>query len=522
MSDFLLKLLPKGIQSFEKMIKDNYVYVDKTRYIYDIITKGTYYFLSRPRRFGKSLLLSTLHELFAGNKELFKGLWIDTANYNWQPHPVIHLSFSALASNSAQALHDDLVWKLESLAESHSLDISKAPSLQTKFESIVTQLASSNSVVILIDEYDFPILNNITDLPLAGECRNIIKNFFGVIKDLDNYIKFVMITGVSKFSKTSIFSGLNNLEDLTLSQQAAGLLGYTSDELKTNFGKHIAEIATNQEKSSQEILESMQLWYNGYQFSKNQDIKVYNPYSILLFLSSGELSNYWFETGTPTFLVNLIKAKNFPIPSLDAAETNVDDLKNIEIDNIPVIPLLLQTGYLTLKSYDPITNNYQLSFPNLEVKSSFFRYLLKQFSTFEAGEISKFTAKLKTALNENKIDLFCRLLQTFFADIPSGIQLPQEKYYQTILYVLANLINIKVITEEMTNIGRIDMVASTDSHIYIFEFKTKRSAQQALQQIEDKKYYEKYLLGCKKIVLVGVKFNTEKRNLEEWTIKALD
>jgi hypothetical protein len=393
--------LPKGIQSFEKIIRKNYVYIDKTRIIYDIITKGSYYFLSRPRRFGKSLLISTLYELFTGNKKLFENLWIATSGYGWTPHLVIHLSFSVMDTTSAQTVHDDLLWKLESLAKNNAIDITQAPSLQTKFELLVSQLATTNKVVILIDEYDFPLLNNINNTATTLACRNILRDFFGVIKDLDSYLEFVMITGVSKFSKASIFSGLNNLEDLTLSQQAACLLGYTADELIHYLGPHIQEIADYQKRPTQAILDDMLLWYNGYQFSKNQAAKIYNTYSILLFLSSGELSNYWFETGTPAFLVKLIKAKHLSIPAIDTAEASPDDFNTMEIDDIPVIPLLFQTGYLTIKAYNQITGNYQLVFPNLEVQSSFFKYLLKGFSNVGTGETNKIITKLIFRSNGN-------------------------------------------------------------------------------------------------------------------------
>lgn len=494
-----IKLLPKGIQSFEKMIKNNYVYVDKTKYIYDIIKTGDYYFFSRPRRFGKSVLISTLKELFEGNKELFKDLWIETSDYKWQTHPVIHLSFSSLASNNAQALYNDLVWKLESIASLHSIDIIKAPSLKTKFELLVTELSKINSVVILVDEYDHPILSNISDPSVATECRDVLKSFFDVVKDLDSYLAFFMVTGVSKFSKTSIFSGLNNLEDLTLNELGSNLVGYTYKELIKYFDSYLKKAALKNGSSTDEVIDNMRAWYDGYQFSKSAQERIYNPYSILLFLSNMEFLNYWFGTGTPSFLINLIKAKQFSIVSLDEAKMTLDDLDSVNIEDIAVVPLLFQTGYLTIKSYDEQTGNYLLYFPNLEVKQSFFKFILKGFSTLEFGVINDFASKLTNALNENDIDLFCRLLQNLFAEIPSGIQIPErEKYYQTIIYVIAKIIGIDVQAEVMTNIGRIDMTIETSSHHYIFEFKTQGSAEEASRQIEEKEYYQKYLMTGKR------------------------
>lgn len=518
-----LKLLPKGIQSFEKMINNNYIYVDKTKNIYDMITTGSYYFLSRPRRFGKSLLVSTLFELFSGKKELFKGLWIEKSDYDWQKHPVIHLSLSAIASNNPQALHDDLLWKLESIATAYNIDLSKPPSLQAKFEHLVIELSKIKSVVILVDEYDYPILSNVNSLELASECRNILRTFFAVIKDLDPYLHFVFFTGVSKFSKTSIFSGLNNLEDLTVTSQGATLLGYTQAELITYFEPYIEKVAIQNNSASVQIIETMKLWYDGYQFCSDSMHKVYNPYSVLLFLSSGNFLNYWFETGTPTFLINLIKKRDFAITTLDTIKVSTEELGTIDIEDIPIPTLLFQTGYLTIKSYDAETKNYHLVFPNFEVESSFLKHLLKMFAKLDVSTISEFAFRLTKAVQENNIDLFCRLLQTFFADIPSGIQIPHlEKYYQTILFVLAKILGLVVHVEVMTNIGRIDMTIETTNNIHIFEFKIQGSAQEALHQIEEKKYYQKYLMSQKKITLIGVLFDLKKRNIDDWIIKNID
>lgn len=519
-----LQLLPKGLNSFEKMITNDYVYVDKTKHIYDIITNGSYYFLARPRRFGKSLLVSTCSMLFTGKKELFKGLWIEKSDYDWRPHPVIHLSLVATACSSAQSVRDDLIWQLEQVAAIYSVDISKAPSLETKFKSLVVQLAKTDSgVVILIDEYDHPIIKNINNSELAVQCRDVLRDFFGVIKDLDDYLKFVLITGVSKFSKTSIFSGLNNLEDLTVSERGATLLGYTPDELTTYFEPYLKKVAKQNNVSYEKIIEQTKLWYDGYQFCENPDKNVYNPYSVLLFLDSGKYLNYWFETGTPTFLLDLIRTKNYPVTNLDDIRASADELGTIEVDDIPITPLLFQTGYLTIDSYNPATKNYHLKLPNLEVKESFLKYLLKQFTKITLGGINEFALQLTNTLEANDVDQFCQLMQVFFADIPSGIQIPRrERYYQSILFVLAKILGLTVNVEIMTNIGRIDLTIETAKHVYIFEFKMDGSPEKALHQIEEKKYYQKYLMASKKIVLVGVLFDIEKRNIDSWVVKKIN
>ena len=290
-----IRQLPKGIQTFSKMIEDGYVYVDKTQHIYNIIKDGSYYFLSRPRRFGKSVLISTLKELFEGNKKLFKELWIESSDFEWQSHPVIHLSFNTLTSDSPEALQQDLIHELQKIAKKYSCTIESAPSLKTKFASLIEQLSTINNVVILIDEYDYPIVNNIEDPTLAKQCRDVLRDFFSPIKSLDPYLKFVFITGVSKFAKTSIFSGLNNLEDLTISTLGATLLGYTQDELTTYFEPYIKRVALQNKTSVKATNQKMAEWYDGYQFSRVSGQKIYNPYSCLLFSSSGDL-NYWFES----------------------------------------------------------------------------------------------------------------------------------------------------------------------------------------------------------------------------------
>lgn len=514
-----LKRLPKGIQSFAKLIEGDYIYVDKTKHIYDLITQGTYYFFSRPRRFGKSLLISTLAELFAGNRSLFKNLWIDTSDYTWTAHPIIELSFSALSHTSGSNLQADLIWKLEQIGKKYTIDLTHAPSLQTKFAYLIEQLARIEKVVILIDEYDYAILSNINDLNIATECQKVLRDFFAVIKDIDRHLKFVFLTGVSKFSKTAIFSGLNNLDDISLNTQGATILGYTHHELITYFADHIAQLAHQLHQSPDALVQQMITWYDGYQFSKHTEHeKLFNPYSVLLFLSHGEFLDYWFETGTPRFLMDLIKAKQFPIMNLEHIEANAHELGTFEIDDISLKTILFQTGYLTIESYNATTHNYHLRFPNFEVESSFLKQVLKKLSSLPLSTINDFNVRLLQALKNEQVDLFCKLLQTFFADIPSTIHIPLERYYQTIIYVLAKILGLSSNVEVSTNIGRIDLVIEFPAILYIFEFKIKGSAQQAIHQIEEKQYAQKFKFDNKKVITVGILFNTKKKNIEEWLV----
>ena len=305
-----VKALPKGIQSFSTMIENNYIYIDKTKYMVHLIDEGRYYFLSRPRRFGKTLLVSTLDELFSGNRYLFKSLYIDSSDYEWKEHPVININFASLSAENPEALKKDLEYTLEVIAKKYDADISGAPSLQTKFKTLIIQLAKKNKVAVLIDEYDYAILRNITNLELADACRDVLKDLFSALKDaeVDKALRFIFITGITKFSRTSIFSGLNNLEDLSTDPRAAQLLGYTADEIASNFKPYLEKIIKTTGQSVEEIMEELKFWYNGYAFANpaRSDVsRVYNPFSILLYLSSGVLDNYWFGTGTPTFLCNL-------------------------------------------------------------------------------------------------------------------------------------------------------------------------------------------------------------------------
>ncbi|MBA3954250.1 ATP-binding protein [Candidatus Dependentiae bacterium] len=515
-----MKKLPLGIQTFEKIIADDYIYVDKTEYIYSLInrTKGDYYFLSRPRRFGKSLLVSTLKELFSGNKHLFKDLWISTTNYDWQQYPVIYLDFSRIDHATVEELKISLSWTLTTLAEKYNIVLTDAPTLGAKLSTLIEKLSQINKVVVLIDEYDKPILDHLHNPDMAQAQQAVLRDFYATIKSMEAHLRFIFMTGVTKFSKTSVFSGLNNLQDLTLNSLASALLGYTHKEIDTYFKSIITRTAQSQGVSYDTLRETIKAWYNGYQFSQTP-IKVYNPYSVLLYLSSGQLLNYWFETGTPSFLVQLIKAKDYPIEAIEHAEISALEMGSFDIDHIDVITLLLQTGYLTINSYNEQTRNYQLRYPNEETKISFLYYFVNSLTTTSVSLFSNNIFKLTQALKQNNLDLFFSTLQIFFAAIPYNMQLAQEKYYQSIFYVIVTLIGAYTHAEVTTNKGRIDAVIETTSHIYIFEFKLDQSATIALAQIEDKQYYQKYLHSTKHIVLVGASFSTQNRNIKEWIIK---
>ena len=522
------KKLPIGLQSFKKMIEDSYIYVDKTEYIYDLIQTGKYYFLLRPRRFGKSLLLSTFKELFSGNQELFEGLYIAGTDYNWKKHPVVMLSFSEMLSKDAQSLEKDIEWSLLEHAKHYDIDISDAPTIKSKLIALVRRLATTkDKVVVLVDEYDYHLINNINDPIGAEACRKVLHDFFSVFKDLGEHLRFIFVTGVTKFSKTTIFSGLNNLDDLTLMPQASLLLGYTHDELKTYFMPYLEELAKKTDTSVDTVLKELKRWYNGYVFSEESFYDtpaaplVYNPFSVLLYFKHKKLVNYWAGTGTPGFLVHLIKTQGYTITQIEGSEVNIDETKAFDIDTIRLLPLLWQTGYLTIESYNPTTQNYTLRYPNLEVKTSFLGYFMSYLTDKGIADVKNYTTKLNQALLENNLETFFEILTVFFANIPYTMHIPQEKYYHNVFYMIFSLIGSSIRVEEPTNDGRIDAVIETPDHIYIFEFKLDESADRALKQIKDKQYYKKYLHDNKTITLIGANFNSEKRMLEDWKIEKI-
>ena len=516
------KQLPIGIQSFSTLIEEEYLYVDKSEIIHKLITSGARYFLARPRRFGKSLLVSTLKEIFAGNRKLFKDLYIAQTNYHWKEHPVITISFASIACQTAEALEKGISWKLKQIAHQHTIDISDAPSIQAMLESLVIQLYKKGKVVVLIDEYDAPIIKNINTSAVADACREVLRNFYAVLKDADEYLAFIFVTGVTQSSKTTIFSGLNSLRDLTYSKDAALLLGYSHSELIDNFSSYIDRMALRNQISSEEIIEKLRYWYNGYQFREADTeaevpaLRVYNPFSILLCLTEGTFSDFWTETGVPQFLPELIKAQQYSVPEIEGSEVNRADVKIYDFNKIKILPLLWQTGYLTIDSYDPATGNYKLRYPNQEVKLSFLDHLLSSFTETDIAHLKKHLQTLESAIKKNDLALFFRTFTIFFANVPYTIQLSMEKYYQTIFYVVLRLMGAEVAVEVPTNIGRIDAFLETASTVYIFEFKLNKTAQSALDQIKEMQYYQKFLHLNKSIYMVGFNFDTPKRNIDNW------
>lgn len=516
----MLKPLPIGIQTFRKIVEGGYLYVDKTPLIYDLIRNPSgVYFLSRPRRFGKSLLISTLEEIFLGNKELFQGLWLYESEYTWPAHPMIRIDFSLERVQSTARMEEVIGHYLEEIAWSYDLDLIEG-SYQRQFRWLIQQLAQKERVVILIDEYDYPIIDNIENPAIAAEVRDVLKGFYTVIKAMDRYVRFVFLTGISKFSRVGVFSGLNNLEDLTMDPHFATVLGITETEIDIAIEPYLEPIAQEKGVSPADLRKQLRDWYDGFQFS-HQGQRVYNPFSLLQFLQKQYFSNYWFETGSPTFLMKLLRERNYDIQQLQKLQVSEIEMSTYEVDRLQFIPLLFQTGYLTIKDYDAEQRLYTLYFPNYEVEDAFLVWLLNTFSYARQGLQESHLWQLVDALKRDDLSAFFAVLKIFFAQIPYGIQIDQERYYQSIFYIIFTLIGLRLDAERQTNRGRIDAVIELPQTIYLFEFKMDGSAEAALQQILDTGYAEAYHGRGKAIQLVGANFSTTERAITAWKIQTI-
>lgn len=487
------------MQTFSEIITENYLYIDKTKTIYDLISRGKTYFFSRPRRFGKSLLISTLECIFLGKKELFNGLWIYDQPWKWTPYPVIRIDFSLGRVTTPDELKIHIKHTLQKIAKHY--DVVLPDTLyDLQFSLLIEALATQGKVVILIDEYDKPILDHIHNIEMATEMREILKGFYSVIKSSDHWVRFVFLTGVSKFSRVGVFSGINNLNDITMDARYTDLLGYTQQELEYYFEDRLADCVSTQKTSKADLLAQIKRWYNGYRFSE-EDIRVYNPFSTLLFFDKLKFRNYWFETGTPTFLLKLIKEKDYDVQCVENLSIGEQVFSSYEIEDLRVEPLLYQTGYLTIKDVKTLTGGqeYILGYPNLEVKDSFLKYLMDMIGNVPKEFSGSVLIELIDTIEKNEIDRFMGLLKFFFVNIPYDLQLKHERYYQTIFYIIFTLIGLYIQAEVRTNQGRIDAVICTKNFVYIFEFKLFGTKEDALAQIREKKYAEKYVSLSKKL-----------------------
>ena len=530
--------LPIGVQSFKVLRNDRYIYVDKTKYITQLVTSSRVYFLSRPRRFGKSLFLSTLAAYFLGKKELFKGLYLEKAEEEqavlenraaWQEYPVFYLDFNTGNYNCMEVLQENLNIFLSRLEDIYGKkDVEETP--PKRFEGLLKRAyqKTGKQVVILVDEYDKPLLQTMGgNESLNEQYRNELKAFYSVLKSADQYIRLAFLTGVTKFSKVSIFSDLNNLNDISLTPQFSGICGITHTELLNTFEPEIKALAQDNELSYEECIKTLQQKYDGYCFSPETE-RMYNPFSLLNVLANSSYGYYWFETATPTYLVNYIKRKQEFIPEFDKdLSIGVNAVQDFRYnDDDAIVPLLFQSGYLTIKKYLTSANLLRLGYPNEEVRFGFLEELIPHYSSrLTRTNIEPTIWNLYEWLNSGNLVDTMKLVEEVLAGILYG-NIPnnetgrplREQYYQSVLYAVFRLLGLHAQSEVVCASGRIDMIVSTRKHIYLFEFKvtTEGSAEDAIAQIKERGYLKKIRATKRPIHLVGVSFDEKSRNIKEW------
>ena len=515
----MLQKLPIGLQSFERLRCDGYFYIDKTAHVYRLVEEGKYYFLSRPRRFGKSILLSTLKAYFEGKRQLFEGLAISELEKDWLEYPILHIDLNTEVYDTKEKLE----WKLEnflSAAEKLYGRETTERTIPTRFEGIIQRAyqKTGRGVVILVDEYDKPLLQAIGNNDLQNAYRATLKGFYGALKSQDACIKFAFLTGVTKFGKVSVFSDLNNLRDISMLKKYHDVCGITEEELLTCFSANIDSLADECGITREQCIEKLRERYDGYRFHQNAN-GLYNPFSVLNTFASNEFGSYWFETGTPSYLVELLQKYDYNLDLMEHSRVEADVLNSVDVDSSNPIPVIYQSGYLTIKSYDEQFGRYLLGFPNKEVAEGFVKYLapyyLNKLHTKAAFDIANFIEDVRGGQPEQ----FCKRLKSLFADTPYELVQNLENHYQNIVWVMFKLMGFHVQAEYHTSDGRIDLVLQTPKYCYVIEFKLDGSAEEALQQIKDKSYTLPFEQNGQHIFRIGMNFSNATRNIENYVIE---
>ncbi len=509
---------PIGIQSFEKIRNDGYVYVDKTRHIYRLATEGSYYFLGRPRRFGKSLLISTMEAYFSGRKELFQGLAMETLEQEWNSYPIFHLDLNTGKYDKKESLEEvlnNMLSEWEQLYETFPSEVTP----ELRFKGIVRRAyeKTGRQAVILVDEYDKPMLQAIGNESLQEQYRNTLKAFYSVLKTQDRYIKFAFLTGVTKFGKVSVFSDLNNLNDISMDSRYVDICGITTEEIHAYFDDSVKELATANGMTYHEACDKLKEQYNGYHF-RQSSIGIYNPFSLLNTFGKNEFGDYWFETGTPSFLVHLLKQSDYDLNNLQKEMQSADMLNSIESMSHNPIPVIYQSGYLTIKGYDEEFKMYRLGFPNKEVENGFTKYLLPYYTPVNRNRSEFFIANFVMDIRKGNPEGFLTRLQILFEDGDYRIAGKMEKYFQNAMYVVFKMMGFYTEVERTTGRGRMDVVLKTADYIYVMEIKLDGSADDALRQIEEKGYAKPFELDSRKLYKIGVNFSSEIRGIGEWKV----
>ena len=507
------KIYPIGIQNFEKIRQDGYFYVDKTALMYQMVKTGSYYFLSRPRRFGKSLLISTLEAYFQGKKELFTGLMVEKLEKDWIEHPILHLDLNIEKYDALESLDNILDKSLTAWEKLYGAEPSER-SFSLRFAGIIERACQKTGqrVVILV------MLQAIGNEDLQKQFRDTLKPFYGALKTMDGCIKFALLTGVTKFGKVSVFSDLNNLKDISMDERFVDICGITEKEIHDNLEEELHQLAEKQKMSYEQVCAELKECYDGYHFMEHT-IGIYNPFSLLNTFDKMKFGSYWFETGTPTYLVNLLKKHHYDLERMAHEETDEQVLNSIDSESSNPIPVIYQSGYLTIKGYDEEFGIYRLGFPNREVEEGFVRFLLPYYANVNKVESPFEIQKFVREVESGDYDSFFRRLQSFFADTTYEVIRDQELHYENVLFIVFKLVGFYTKVEYHTSEGRIDLVLQTDKFIYVMEFKLNGTAEEALKQINEKHYSLPFEADNRKLFKVGVNFSSQTRNIEKWIVE---
>lgn len=516
-----MRKYPIGIQTFAKIREEGYAYVDKTEYVGRLVKAQGYYFLARPRRFGKSLLLSTIESYFKGRRDLFRGLAIDAMDLPWETAPVIHIDLNSKNYKDEKSLTDLLSFYLSPYETEFAVEPGDADVDERFFKVLMAAYkATGKKVVVLVDEYDKPLLSSIGNEELQEKYRAILKGFYGVLKSADRFVQFGMLTGVTRFGKISVFSDLNNMRDISLETEYDAICGVTEEELHSCFGDGVSQLAASTAKTVEDTYGELKYNYDGYHFSENlRDI--YNPYSLINALAKGKISNYWFETGTPTFLYTLLQNENYDLSKLEGdIEYDPTQLTGVMVSDHDAVPMLYQSGYLTIKRIDEFFGTVFLGYPNHEVEDSFLKGLLPVYSRSTSGAALEFINNFVRDALSGRIDSFMTSLQSMLARIPvhSNDQRVLELHYHNMMYLISQLVGLKVHTEYQTCNGRIDLVIETPKYVYVMEFKIGETAEDAMRQIEERQYGLPFKADKRNVYMIGASFSNATRTLSDWTV----
>lgn len=510
---------PIGIQNFGEIRRDGYVYVDKTALVYKMVSEGKYYFLSRPRRFGKSLLMSTIEAYLSGKKELFEGLAIETLEKEWIEYPILHMDLNSREYKDESSLEAELNRHLEGWEKIYG-DNYKDRATEERFLHVIDNAyeKTGRRVVILVDEYDKPLLQTIGKEELQSAYRSKLKALYSVLKTQDAKIRFAFLTGVTKFGKVSVFSDLNNLNDISMSPLFHNICGITDQELQQYFSESIDSLSRRLNVQRETCIEKLRKSYDGYHFEENSN-GLYNPFSLLNTFYNMKFGSYWFETGTPTYLVNLLQQYDYNLDLMSKAEVSADVLNSVEPNSQNPIPVIYQSGYLTIKGYDGRFGDYKLGFPNEEVEEGFVKYLapfyLSKKQSRSAFDVRMFVADIESG----KAEQFCVRLKSLFSDTPYELVKDLENHYQNIVWVVFKMLGFYSQAEYHTSNGRIDLVISTPDYRYVMEFKLDGTAEEAMEQIKSKNYSLPFALDNKHTYLIGMNFDSATRNIERYIIE---